>query len=176
MKRRSFLAASGYGLGSIALSALGEQAQSAAGPPARAKNVIMLFMSGAPSQVDTFDPKPTLTRLAGQDVPDSVAATVPKIRRAGLRNLMASPWEFSRHGESGLPVSSLFPETAQVVDELCFIRSMYHRNPVHGPAECLALTGTAVGNRPQFGCMVDLRPGIAERQSARVHHYESAYA
>lgn len=117
----------------------------------RAKNVIMLFMSGGPSQVDTFDPKPLLKRLQGEDVPESIARTVPKIRRAGLRNVMASPWTFTRYGQSGLPVSSLFPHVAQVVDDLCVIRSMHHRNPVHGPAECLALTGSAVGHRPSLG-------------------------
>ena len=116
-----------------------------------AKNVIFLYMAGGPSHVDTFDPKPELNRLAGKDVPDSIAKNVPKIRRAGLKNLLASPWNFARHGQSGLTVSSLFPETAKMVDELCIIRSMMHRNPVHGPAECVALTGTAVGDRPSLG-------------------------
>lgn len=116
-----------------------------------AKSVILLFMSGGPSHVDTFDPKPELTRLAGKDVPDSIAANVPKIRRAGLQNLMASPWKFRRHGASGLWVSSLFPETAKLVDGLCIVRSMQHRNPVHGPAECVALTGTSTADRPSIG-------------------------
>ncbi|MBD3675863.1 MAG: DUF1501 domain-containing protein [Planctomycetaceae bacterium] len=116
-----------------------------------ATNVIFLFMSGGPSQVDTFDPKPELTRLEGKDVPESIAAQVPKIKRAGLKNIMGSPWKFARYGESGLPVSELLPETAKLADDLCVIRSMSHRNPVHGPGECVALTGSASGERPSLG-------------------------
>ena len=108
-------------------------------------------MSGGPSQVDTFDPKPALAELAGKDVPESLAQRVPRIKRAGLKNLMASPWEFQQHGQSGLYVSSLFPEVAKHVDDLCVIRSMTHRNPVHGPGECVALTGTGTGDRPSLG-------------------------
>lgn len=116
-----------------------------------AKSVIFLFMAGGPSQVDLFDPKPELDRLAGRDVPDSIARTVPAIKRAGLKNLMSSPWKFSRHGNSGLDMSELIPHTHKIADELCVIRSMQHRNPVHGPGECVALTGTAQGNRPSLG-------------------------
>ncbi len=116
-----------------------------------AERVIFLFMSGGPSQVDTFDPKPDLQRYDGDDVPESIAQTVPKIKRAGLKNLMASPWRFQPHGESGIEVSELFPETARHVDQLCIVRSMQHRNPVHGPGECVALTGTGAGNRPSIG-------------------------
>jgi len=129
----------------------------AAGAPAgphfapTARSVIFLFMSGGPSQVDTFDPKPELARLAGQDVPESLARNVPRIQRAGLKNLMASPWEFRRYGQSGIPVSDLLPFTARHVDDLCVIRSMSHRNPVHGPGECVALTGTGAGDRPSLG-------------------------
>lgn len=119
--------------------------------PGTAKNVIFLFMAGGPSQVDTFDPKPELSRLEGADVPDSISQFVPKIKRAGLKNLMASPWKFQQHGESGLSVSSLFPRTAEVIDDLCVIRSMSHNNPVHGPGECVALTGAATGQRPSLG-------------------------
>ena len=167
VSRRTFMSAAGWGaswgagLGasSIALSALADEESRArtegtqGGPHHRptAKNVIFLFMSGGPSHVDTFDPKAELNRLAGKDVPDSIAQNVPRIRRAGLKNLMASPWKFQRYGESGLTVSELFPETAKMADDLCVIRSMQHRNPVHGPAECVALTGTAAGNRPSLG-------------------------
>lgn len=116
-----------------------------------AGSVIFLFMSGGPSQVDTFDPKPALSKYDGTDVPESIARTVPKIARAGLKNLLASPWKFQQHGDSGLPVSELFPNVAKHVDQLCVIRSLNHRNPVHGPGECVALTGTAAGNRPSVG-------------------------
>lgn len=152
--RRQFLANAGVGAGALSLGSLlasDSVATNGLHHRATAKSVIFLFMSGAPSQVDTFDPKPGLATLAGKDVPDSLAKRVPRIKRAGLKNLMASPWEFKQYGESGLPVSSLFPEVAKQVDDLCFIRSMTHRNPVHGPGECVALTGTATGNRPSLG-------------------------
>lgn len=156
--RRRFLYATGLGAGlgtgSIAFQSL-LHAEQGDGQvihhPATAQSVILLFMSGGPSQVDTFDPKPELARLAGRDVPDSIAQTVPKIKRAGLKNLMGSPWQFNQYGESGIPVSDLFPSVARHVDDMCVVRSMQHRNPVHGPGECVALTGTGAGNRPSIG-------------------------
>lgn len=156
LTRRRFVS-TGIGASAVALrTLLAEEAgtsktSSGIHHPATAKSVIFLFMSGGPSQVDTFDPKPELARLSGADVPESLAKRVPRIKRAGIKNLMASPWEFHRHGESGLPVSTLFPHVAKHVDDLCLIHSMTHRNPVHGPGECVALTGSAVGNRPGLG-------------------------
>jgi len=153
--RRHFLG-TGLGAGSIALQSL-RAADNGMGRPAgahrtpHARSVIFLFMSGGPSQVDTFDPKPELARLAGQDVPDSLAERVPRIQRAGLKNLLPSPWGFRQYGEGGLWVSDLFPHTARQADKLCVIRSMTHRNPVHGPGECVALTGTGAGDRPSIG-------------------------
>lgn len=132
--------------------------------PATAKNVIFLFMSGAPSQVDTFDPKPLLTELEGKAVPPSIAARVPNIPRAGLGSkLMASPFEFKKYGESGIPVSDLFPETAQMIDDICVIRSISHRVPVHGPGECIALTGSAIGDRPSLGAWMTYGLGSESR-------------
>jgi hypothetical protein len=120
-----------------------------------AKQVVFLFMGGGPSQVDTFDPKPELSKLNGGDVPESIAKNVPRIKRGGsLRNLMASPFKFDRYGECGTEVSELFPHTAKLVDNLCVIRSMHHRNPVHGPGECVMLTGTGVGDRPSLGSWI----------------------
>jgi len=155
--RRAFLASSGFGAGLLAYQSL-RAAEDQSGErrplphhPATADRVILLFMSGGPSQVDTFDPKPELAKLEGRDVPQAIAAKVPKIKRAGLKNLMASPWEFHSHGECGMPISTLFPLTARHADELCVIRSMTHRNPVHGPGECVALTGTGTGERPSLG-------------------------
>lgn len=149
--RRSFLAHAGLGAGAFALGSLAASAGEGLHHPPTARSVIFLFMAGGPSHIDTFDPKPELAKLAGKDVPESLARRVPRIKRAGLKNLMASPWEFRQHGESGLPVSSLFPETAKHIDDLCVIRSMTHRNPVHGPGECVALTGTGAGDRPSLG-------------------------
>ena len=155
LNRRSF-AASGLGAGAIAFQSLLASENDSGTLPVphhkpTAKSVIFLFMSGGPSQVDTFDPKPRLAELSGSDVPESLASRVPRIKRAGLKNLMASPWKFQQYGESGLFVSDLFPETAKRVDDLCVIRSMTHRNPVHGPGECVALTGSSRGDRPSLG-------------------------
>jgi len=120
-----------------------------------AKHVIYLYMAGGPSHIDTFDPKPELTKLDGGDVPDSIAKDVPRLKRGGsLKNLMGSPFKFAQYGESGIPVSELFPHTAKLVDDLCVIRSMHHRNPVHGPGECVMLTGTQMGDRPSLGSWV----------------------
>lgn len=156
--RRKFLLRSslgaGLGTGAIAFESLlrAEDADAKiVHHPPTASSVIFLFMSGGPSQVDTFDPKPELARLSGTDVPEGIAKRVPKIQRAGLKNLMASPWAFQQHGESGIPVSELLPNTAKHVDDLCVIRSMCHNNPVHGPGECVALTGTSAGDRPSIG-------------------------
>lgn len=157
--RRRFLLGGGLGAGSLALSTMladGRELSPVSTAPTphfkpTAKSVIFLFMSGGPSQVDTFDPKPALTKLAGKDVPESLAKYVPRIKRAGLKNLMASPWKFQEHGQCGMPISELLPHTARHADDLCVIRSMNHRNPVHGPGECVALTGTAAGDRPSVG-------------------------
>lgn len=111
--------------------------------------------------MDTFDPKPELNRLAGQNVPESIAGNLPRLKEASLVNLMASPYEFRKYGESGLPVSDLLPHTARHADDLCVIRSMNHRTPVHGPGECVALTGTSQGDRPSFGSWVNLGAGTA---------------
>jgi hypothetical protein len=125
----------------------------------RAKNIVWLFMAGGPSQVDSYDPKPALAKLHGQDVPASIAETLPRLKEASLFNLMPSPYRFRQYGESGLPVSNLFPATARHIDRLCVIRSMQHGTPVHGPGECVALTGTALGDRPSLGAWVSLGIG-----------------
>lgn len=152
INRRMFATTFGLGATSLAVkSLLADQQNIKPHHMPTAKSVILLFMSGGPSQVDTFDPKPDLAKLSGLDVPESIAKRIPRIKRAGLKNLLASPWEFRQHGQSGLPISSLFPETAKHADDLCLIRSMTHRNPVHGPGECVALTGSGDGQRPSLG-------------------------
>lgn len=167
--RRQFL--NSAGLGSVALtSLLSEDAASAsdsstsrAAPhfPPRAKNIVWLFMAGGPSQVDTWDPKPELTRLHKKDVPESLARNVPRLKEASLYNLMASPYQFEQHGDSGLPVSNLLPAMREHVDDLCVIRSMHHRTPVHGPGEVTALTGTPAGDRPSLGAWISYGLGTA---------------
>lgn len=118
----------------------------------QARNVICLHMGGGVSHIDTFDPKPAILKYAGQDVPESVAARVPKNSpRLRLNNLYPCPFEFQNYGECGLPVSKLFEKTAAHADELCVIRSMHHDSPIHTPADYLTLTGSLTGTRPSLG-------------------------
>jgi len=172
LSRRQMLEQSGLGMGALALATMladegllaGEEkkeSRRSKAVAAKAKQVIFLFMSGAPSQVDTWDPKPELARLDGKDVPESIARAVPRIKRSGLKNLMASPFKFAQHGHSGIPASELLPDTAGHVDDLCLLRTLHHRNPVHGPAECITLTGTQVGDRPSLGAWLTYGLGHA---------------
>jgi hypothetical protein len=168
--RRELLRRAGAGFGALALAGLmseeGLTQESATPVPhlrPRAKSVIFLFMGGGPSQVDTFDPKPLLRELHGKDVPPSIAQGIPKIARAPLENLLGSPYAFRKYGGSGIEVSSLFPEVAQRVDDLCVIRSLRHDNPIHAPAEYIALTGSGIGDRPSLGAWVTYGLGSENR-------------
>ena len=158
--RRDLLRCLGGGFGGVALAALLQEGRAHAvdgavgnplaprSPhfPPRAKRVIFLFMPGGPSQVDTFDPKPRLTADDGQPA--------PKAYLGQQRTLLASPWKFARHGESGIDVSELFPHTARQVDRLCVIRSMVTDDPNH-PGGCLLMnTGERVFSRPSLGSWV----------------------
>jgi hypothetical protein len=173
LSRREALRRGGLGLGTLALvgllqeEGLLEGEAPAAAPPGlprgKARSVISLFMGGGPSQVDTWDPKPELARLAGQAVPDSIARGVPRIARSRLTNLLPSFYKFRRHGRSGLPVSALFPETAKMVDELCVLRGCRHDTPIHAPAEYLSTTGTQVGDRPSLGAWITYGLGSENR-------------
>jgi hypothetical protein len=115
--------------------------------PARAKRVIFLFMSGGPSHVDTFDPKPRLDRDNGQPLPFAM----PSLVRTRTSNLLRSPFAFRRHGQAGIEVSDLFPKVAGCVDDLCVIRSMVADNINHNGA-CLQMnTGEQAFSRPSLG-------------------------
>lgn len=116
----------------------------------RAKRVVFLFMKGGPSHVDTFDPKPLLDRDHGKPLP----FPLPRVTFAKQGNLLRSPWKFKQHGESGLPVSSLFPNVAKHVDELCVLRSVHGTNPAHGGALLKLHTGSDQFVRPSMGSWV----------------------
>ncbi|MBL9115238.1 MAG: DUF1501 domain-containing protein [Verrucomicrobiaceae bacterium] len=118
--------------------------------PARAKRVVFLFMKGGPSHVDTFDPKPLLERDHGKAYP----GPEPRIKFAETGKLLKSPWSFKQYGQSGLPVSELFPNVAQCVDELCILRSLHGTNPAHGGALLKLHTGSDVQVRPSMGSWV----------------------
>jgi hypothetical protein len=116
-------------------------------PPlkARAKRVIFLFMNGGPSQVDTFDPKPSLQKYAGQAIP----LQLPTERRTGAA--LPSPFKFQKYGQSGIEVSELFPNVAKHVDDMVVIRSMHADVPNHEPSLMLMNCGDARMVRPSLG-------------------------
>jgi len=118
---------------------------------AKAKRAVFLFMNGAPSQVDTFDPKPELTKRSGQAYKGPL--TVGSNGRA-IGYLMGSPFEFKPRGQSGLPISELFPHTAKFADDLCVIRSMYTDTAAHASG-CLQMnTGSIFLGKPSAGAWV----------------------
>ncbi len=170
--RRRFLKQVGHGFGSLALSSLlHEQSQAAATAstspiqpphfPARAKAVIWLFMTGAPSQVDTFDYKPELQAHAGEPLPGSDPKT-GFFQTSG--KCLKSPFDWKQHGESGSWVSSLFPNVAKHVDDMAFIHSMYLRANNHAPASIELMCGSTVPGRPAAGAWVTYGLG-AENQN-----------
>jgi len=114
--------------------------------PARAKRVIHLFMNGGPSQVDTFDPKPSLTKYHG-DRPTH--ADLKTERKTG--GLMKSPFQFNKHGESGIEVSEIFPHVASCIDDICVIRSMHTNIPNHEPSLLMMNSGETQPTRPSLG-------------------------
>jgi hypothetical protein len=115
--------------------------------PARAKRIIFLFMSGGPSHVDLFDPKPRLARDNGKPLPFEK----PKLERTKTGNLLQSPWSFKQYGQSGTAVSELFPHISTCVDDMCVIRSMVADNINHNGA-CLQMnTGEQAFSRPSLG-------------------------
>ncbi len=159
MSRREVIQSVFGGVGSLGLAAmLGTPAEAAvfelgkysgARTPGKAKRVISLFLSGGPSHVDTFDPKPGLLKYQGQR-PGAVDLRTE--RQTG--GLMPSPFTFKKHGQSGIDVSDAIPNLASVVDDLCVIRSMYSFNPTHTPALSLYHTGSIILNRPSMGSWI----------------------
>ena len=125
----------------------------------RAKRVIFLFMHGGPSQVDTFDYKPKLQTDDGKPVPFAK----PRVQFAETGNLMGSPYKWKQHGESGAWVSEIFPETAKVVDDLCFIKSLHGSNPAHGAALLKIHTGSENFVRPSMGSWITYGLGSENR-------------
>ena len=112
----------------------------------RAKRIIHLFMNGGPSHVDTFDPKPSLQKYAGRMLP---TPNLPTERKTGAA--FPCPYKFSQHGQSGLPVSEIFPHTAKHMDDICVIRSMKADVPNHEPSLMLMNCGESIVTRPSMG-------------------------
>ena len=146
MSRRAMLQQSALGFGNLALASLVADQSLAAdktinrrlNPLAplqphftpRAKRVIFLFMKGGPSHVDTFEYKPKLQRDDGKELPFKK----PRVTFADTGKLLGSPWKFKPAGEMGIPVSELFPNVAQCVDDICFLHSVHGTNSAHGGA------------------------------------------
>ena len=167
--RRDLLKASGCGFGSLALAAMAGREAAAAtataptitGPlapkpphfPPRAKRVIFLFMWGGPSHVDLFDPKPRLATDAGKQLTGKDVG-LPEAEKQ-LGSIMASPFAFSQHGESGIWISELFPQlAARHADRLCVVRSLHTEGTAHGEALLKLHTGQSNLVRPSVGAWV----------------------
>jgi Protein of unknown function (DUF1501) len=120
--------------------------------PARAKSVIHLFMNGGPSQVDLFDPKPTLKRLSGTAPSRELAFAISNGKESGT--LFPSPYEFKPRGNSGIEISDALPHLAECVDDIALIRSMYGEHANHEPALFLMHTGRTIASRPSLGSWV----------------------
>ncbi len=166
MSRRRFLNAFGMGLGSIALADLVNPAAITATTFAatqqhfapKAKRVIYLFQSGAPSQMDLFDYKPLLNEKQGQELPDEVRRGQRLTAMSGSQSslpLAGSPFRFRQHGDSGAWLSDLLPHTAKVADELCFIKSMHTEAINHGPGVTMLQTGSQFPGRPSMGAWLN---------------------
>lgn len=162
--RREFLADIGGGFSSIALAHLlgtdvlgsGESRSKADNlnggvhHPAKVKRIVQLFMNGGASPMDTFDPKPRLTELHGKQFDPGEGQKVESVTGSPGFKVLKSPFEFKQHGESGRWVSSVFPHTAGVVDDLSFLMSMVSKSNVHGLASYMQNTGFTL---PGFPCM-----------------------
>ncbi len=173
MTRRELIRKAGMGVGSLAFVDLMQREALASASPAlenplapqashavgKAKSVIFLYMDGGVSQVDSFDPKPRLAKEHGQPPRFKVDATV--FNNNG--NLMASPWGFRRYGQSGIPISDLFPNIATCADELCVIRSMTAFSPNHPNANYALHTGHALLGRPSMGAWCSFGLGTASQ-------------
>ncbi len=125
--------------------------------PAKAKRVLHIFMNGGPSQVDTFDPKPALEKYAGKKLPIHLRTE----RQTGAA--FPSPFEFQRHGESGLEVSEIFSKVGAHADKLCVVRSMHTNVPNHGPSLMMMNCGATQQSRPSFGSWLTYGLGSENR-------------
>ncbi|HMC10138.1 MAG TPA: DUF1501 domain-containing protein, partial [Pirellulaceae bacterium] len=167
LTRREMLLRSANGFGAIALAALMNEQASAgtsalkASPlaprpshfPAKAKSIIFLYMDGGPSQVDTFDPKPRLTRENGEPIKMHHPPT-QFIPHDSPPKVLGSPWKFHQHGESGIPVSELFPHIGQCVDDMAIVRSMVANFTEHANANLFLHTGSNQQSKPSVGSWV----------------------
>jgi hypothetical protein len=181
LNRRHFLRRSGFHLGAVALGSLLGQDMARAKPagsaalgglpglphfPPKAKRVIYLHQSGAPSQMDLFDYKPALTAKRGIELPGSIRMGQRiTTMTSGQKHLPVAPsiFKFTRHGKGGVWLSELLPQTGGVVDELCIIKSMQTEAINHDPAITFFQTGSQIAGRPSMGAWVAYGLGSMNR-------------
>ncbi len=181
LTRRHFFGRAATSVGVAALATLLAEDAGAAAPargeydgalpglphfPAKAKRVIYLFQSGAPSQLDLFDPKPNLERLRGAELPDSVRKGQRLTGMTATQSsfpVAPSRFRFARHGKSGALLSELLPHTAAVADELCIVRSLHTEAINHDPAVTFFQTGAQLAGRPSIGAWLSYGLGSANR-------------
>jgi hypothetical protein len=173
--RRHFFRQTGFGIGGLALSALVDErlfAGQATDPLAprrpyfapKAKNIIYLFMAGAPTQLDLFDNKPALRQHDGQEIP---AEFIPKGERfafiKGTPRLLGSPFAFKRFGQSGAELSELLPHLATIADDIAIARSVHTTQFNHAPGQIFMNTGSQVFGRPSMGSWLTYGLGSESR-------------
>jgi hypothetical protein len=159
--RRAFLSDAFCGFGGLALAALlraDDRRNNPLAPkpphkPARAKNVIFLFMAGGPSHLETFDPKPLLNKLHGQARPAEFGEAKYQFVNKDAK-LLGSARKFKKHGKSGIEVSDLFPHTATCIDDIAVVRSCYGDKVVHSAAQYELFSGRLVPGFPSMGSWV----------------------
>lgn len=172
--RRDLLQSLGGGFGTLALAGILQDAGLLAADlrstpddlaprsghfPGRAKAVIQLFQNGGPSQMDLFDPKPELTKRNGQPHPQELETF-----QLGNKNvLMGTPFQFARHGESGMDFSEVVPQLASIADDLCLVRSMHTENNNHPFAINMMQTGKTFAGRPALGSWICYALGSENR-------------
>ena len=161
LSRRSLLTRSALGIGSLALAGVlhddrllqAQEPLAMTNPllahaghfPGKAKRVVHFFLNGGPSHVDTFDPKPSLLKYAGKNLPQTFTTE----RKTG--SAFPSPFKFRKYGQSGIEVSELFARTAEHIDDIAVVRSMYAQVPNHEPSLMLMNCGDSVQARPSAG-------------------------
>ena len=170
--RRAMLSKCAQGFGAVAFSALnaqngqGKSLETVSGlvgfhHPAKARAIIMLYMDGGPSQVDTFDPKPLLDKYNGRSPSELFKVEPTQFNNVG--KVLASPWKFRPRGQSGLPISDLFPELSRHADKLCVVRSMLAKFPEHTSANYFLHTGSGLQGRPSWGAWLSYGLGSFNR-------------
>lgn len=174
MNRRDFFGRFALGMGGVALTGMFRRSQAAENSFAgildaphfapKAKRIIYLFMSGGPSQLELFDYKPTLNKMNGQDLPESIRMgqrlTTMTSNQAHLP-MAGSIFKFAQHGKSGAWMSELLPHTAKVADDLCIIKSLHTEAINHDPAITFFQTGSQMAGRPSFGSWLSYGLGSA---------------